>query len=198
MVEQYRPPLKVRKLYVMLDVFSSTLYVYLHARNSNMDKSTQKYNYDMQDPATPTDSAAEVVSNTAKIPHEPLGILIFKWIIILIGSSMLGMILVLFGQIIYHNITVAGGRHFREKCPVPNYVDFAYAVHVEKVEGINGTKEFVQEDVFNKLVLQINESWMNLSKEDSIAMMIFKKCLVNGRAVFYCKDTKVLMFPAFK
>ena len=160
-------------------------------------KSTQKYNYDMQEPTTPTASTAEVVSNTAKIPHEPLGIFIFKWIIILLGSSMLGMILVLFGQEIYHNIIVGGETHFREKCPVPKYVDFAYAVHVEKVEGINGTKELVQEDVFKKLVLQINESWMNLSKEDSIAMMIFKKCLVNGRGVFYCKDTKVriLCFP---
>ena len=79
-------------------------------------KSTQKYNYDMQEPTTPTASTAEVVSNTAKIPHEPLGIFIFKWIIILLGSSMLGMILVLFGQEIYHNIIVGGETHFREKC----------------------------------------------------------------------------------
>ena len=99
---------------------------------------------------------------------------------------MLGATLVLYAQIIYNNVTLEQ----EERCNLHHSVDSLYAVYVEKVYT-NGTKTFVSKELFDELVLQINKAWMNLSKKDSLAMVITKKCLVKGRGIFYCQDDKV-------
>ena len=113
--------------------------------------------------------------------------------IILVGSLMLGATLVLYAQIVYNN--VASERE--ESCDLHHSVDSLYAVYVEKVYS-NGTKTFISKDLFNELVLKINQAWMDLSKKDSLAMVVKNKCLVKGRGIFYCQDDKVVSSVYFK
>ena len=107
--------------------------------------------------------------------------------IILVGSLMLGATLVLYAQIVYNNVALER----EERCNLHHSVDSLYAVYVDKIYN-NGTKTFISKDLFNDLVVQINQAWMNLSKKESLAMVITKKCLVKGRGIFYCQDAKVL------
>ena len=81
-------------------------------------------------------------------------------------------------------------RENGEKCTVPSSVDLLNTVYVEKVYT-NGTKTMLSREYFDEFVRQINKSWMNLSKKESLAVVILKKCLVKGRGIFYCQDTKV-------
>ena len=77
-----------------------------------------------------------------------------------------------------------------EKCTLPSSLDLLNTVYVDKVYA-NGTKTMLSREYFDEFVRQINKSWMNLSKKESLALVILKKCLVKGRGIFYCQDTKV-------
>ena len=81
-------------------------------------------------------------------------------------------------------------RENGEKCTLPSSLDLLNTVYVEKVYT-NGTKTILSREYFDEFVRQINKSWMNLSKKESLALVILKKCLVKGRGIFYCQDTKV-------